>query len=243
MDDLDVYNSILNEDTTQGASFLEYKKKYGANSSNNHELLNETSGPGLGSIMEGLDSLPAYKPDIQTQLSADEAAFNILLVQYSTAYTTYIANLNTGKASSADNSGNLLQVNNLYSQLITKANAIKTGLSQLNLPDYNNRLSQTARDKQAAINTAIQQFQAKQETISNIKAQYDSDSADGALETTGLTMDSHYIHYLVYFFIGIVLLVFIFNIAMKPDADVTKSIFFLVALFAVYIISRRAINN
>jgi hypothetical protein len=250
---LDASNSFLNADTAQGFNFLDYKKKYATDPGNNHDLLEKSSSPEWGSIIEaadGTDSLSQYKSAAQKNLAANEIAFNALLSQYTTAYNSYIGssymtNVAAGRVPSAtDSSGNTVAEKNLQdlnTQLLTLARTIATELTGLSTTDSSLRSS--IASKQSKLLTSVAQLQAQQERLTGTNQTNEMDTIDGALETTGLHMNSVYFHYIVYFFIGIVLLVFIFNISVNPNADVKNAGFFLVALLAVYLLSRRAMNN
>ena len=47
-----------------------------------------------------------------------------------------------------------------------------------------------------------------------------------------------YYYYIAYFFTGLLMIALIFNMLINPEADTKKGMFLLVALTAVYVISR-----
>jgi hypothetical protein len=232
--DLDTYNTI-NADTEQGSTFLEYKQKYATASGNNHYLLSESSSPNLGSIVEavdGTDSVSRNKSATQTNLTANQKEFNDLLSKYSLAYNGYILTL----TSSSDNSESEAKLQELNNQLITKAQTIVTEMNSLNQMD--NTLSESNQDTKSILVQRIKELKEHQDKLNGFNKNHDSDSIDGKLETSALSMNSIYYHYIVYFFIGLTLIGFIFYISMNPNADIMKAVFLLIALSAVYIISR-----
>jgi len=231
-DDLDVYN-IINADTDQGSSFLNYKKKY----NNNHDLLAESSSSEVGSIVEaldGTDSISQYKSAKEKQLSADQATFNTLLSQYTTLYNTYIASIKTPLPTDSSNNVIIANLRAKNTELIQLAEKILGGINSIQTTS--NSLNTSIQSKQAKLKDELNKLQIHQSKMSSRK--YDMDSVDGVIETTSLSMNSSFMQYIVYFFIGITLLVFIFNMTINPEADIMKASFFLIALFSVYIISR-----
>ena len=247
MDDLDIYNT-LNADTDQGTSFLDYRKQYATASGNNHNLLAVSSSPDMGSIIEaidGSDSISKYKSATQQALTANQAAFDTLLTKYTTAYnsyvsSTYMTKVNTGLIPSATDSSNniVVQANlqSLNSQLLALATTIVSEIKSLRTTD--GTLRKNIQDQETSLISYINELNEQQGILNNIKTHYDTSSVDGRIETTALTYNSYYFQYIVYFFISVTMIVFIFNITINPNADIMKSVFLLVALFAVYIISR-----
>lgn len=233
--DLDTYNTI-NADTEQGATFLEYKRKYATASGNNHDLLAVSSSLGLDSIVEavdGTDSISRYQSAMQKNLSANQAVFNTLLSQYSTAYNNYISNLMDSNNTSEEEA----KLRVLNAELITMAQTIVTEMKSLETSD--NTLRVSTEDTQKKLVERIRQLKNEKDKMNSFNKKYDdTDSIDGKLETSALSMNSIYYHYIVYFFVGITLIVFIFYMSMNPNADPMRGIFLLVGLFAVYIISR-----
>jgi hypothetical protein len=247
MDNLDIYDT-LNADTEQGTSFLDYRIQYAKARGNNHDLLAESSSPGLGSIIEaidGSDSISKYKSATQQSLTANQTAFDTLLTQYTTAYnsyvsSTYMTKVNTGvKPSVTDTSNNIVVQANLQalnSQLLALATTISREINSLRATD--GTLRKNIQDQETSLFRYINELNEQQGILNNVKTSFDSDSVDGRIETTELTFDSYYLQYIVYFFISVTLIVFIFNITINPNADIMRSVFLLVALLAVYIISR-----
>ena len=252
-DNLGIYDN--NDDNAnysadmQGVSFMDYRKKFIKTGSDEHDLLTQTSSSTVGSIMEamnGAESISGYQSTAEQILSADEDAFNALLSQYTTAYnsyisSTYMTNVKNGVAPSATDSSNntLLKANlqSLNDRLLTLATTIAREIDALKRTT-NTNLRVSIADKQAALIERIDELKAQRGQFEHINNNYDIDSMDGAVETTALNMDAFYLHYIVYFFIGVVLVVFIFNISVNPEADTKKATFFIAALFSVYIISR-----
>lgn len=234
---LDIYEDKIDADTEQGASFLEYKKEYAKANGNNHALLSESSSSDIGSIIEaidGSDSISGKQSALEKNLSNNQAVFNALLSEYTTAYNIYIKNIkNSNYSNNSVDEAQLLALNN---ELLRLAETIVSESRQLQTTDIDlkNRIDKKLQD----IIVDINKLQGQQQKFVKFNDKYDTDSVDGAIETTSLNMNSIYAHYIVYIFIALTLIVFIFNISINPEADVMKSIILLVALLAVYIISR-----
>ena len=244
--DADYFNNSAN---IQGASFMEYRNKFTTSGSNEHELLTKSSSPEVGSIIEAMDgtnSIDGYQTTAEQTLSADEDAFNALLSQYTTAYnsyisSTYMTNINNGiQPSATDSSNNTIKQANLQSlnnQLLNLATKIVGEISALKMNTYDNLRVSIEKKKESLIKS-INELKSQHNNFNRVNSQFDVDSVDGGIETSTLHMNSVYLHYIVYFFIGVILIVFIFNISVNPEADTKKASFFIIALFSVYIISR-----
>lgn len=233
IDDLGIYDNN-NADTAQGIDFLDNRKKYSIASGNNHDLLCISSSPNMASIteaIEGYASISSFPTANQTKYTADKAAFDALLAQYTTEYNTYIT---ANSTSATDSSGQTLL--NLNQQLSVLAQTIITDINNLKTSDTT--LNASIQSNQANIMTSLQRLQNQRQILSDISNNFDINSLDGNIEVTALNMNSVYLKYIVYFFIGLLLIVFIFNITVNPNADVMKSVFLLVSLLSVYIISR-----
>lgn len=252
-DNLGIYDNNEDNDNNsaniQGASFMDYRKKFIQAGSDEHKLLTESSSPALGSIIEAMnatESVGGYKSAAEQTLSADEDAFNALLSQYTTAYNSYISskymtNASNGiKPSATDSSNNAVLEANLQSlnnRLLTLATTIVGEINALKTTTHSN-LRVSIEKKQESLMQRINELKEQRGKFENINKHFDIDSIDGAIETSTLNMDAFYVHYIVYFFIGVLLLIFIFNISVNPEADTTRATFFIVALLSVYIISR-----
>ena len=252
-DNLGIYdtNNIDVNDSAniQGVSFMDYRTKFTKSGSNEHELLTKSSSPKVGSIVEamnGSNSVEGYQSAAQQTLSTDEAAFNVLISRYTTAYnnyisSTYMTKLNNGIAPSTTDSSNndviednLKKLNDelliLATKIVGQINSLKTNTDDV--------LRESIEIQKESLTRRIAELQTHRNNLNHTNTNFDRDSVDGAIETTTLNLDAFYVHFIVYLFIGAVLIVFIFNISVNPEANTTKATFFIVALFSVYIISR-----
>ena len=253
-DNLGIYDNnndnANNSANIQGVSFMDYRTKFTKTGSDEHKLLTKSSSPTVGSIIEamnGTNSTGGYQSAAEQTLSADEAAFNALLTQYTTAYNSYVSsrNITINNAtngtppSTTDSSNNAIIEANLQAlndQLLALATKI---VGEINaLKTTNSSLRGSIADKQTILMQRIADLKAQRDNFDNVNKKYDIDSVDGAIETTTLNVDAYYVHYIVYFFIGVILIVFIFNMSINPEADTTRATFFIMALLSVYIISR-----
>jgi hypothetical protein len=254
-DNLGIYDSndynTNNSANIQGLSFMDYRKKFTITGSEQHELLTKTSSSTVGSIIEAMnanESIHGYRSEAEKILSADEDAFNALFSQYTTAYNNYVSSKNiimqntsngivTCSRDSVDIELMEANLQALNEQLLALATKIVSQINNLKTTTHSD-LRESILSKQDDLMNLIQNLKEQQGKLNNINKNYDVDSIDGAVETTKLNVDAFYLHFIVYFFIGVLLFVFIFNISINPEADTTKATFFIMTLLSVYIISR-----
>jgi hypothetical protein len=96
-------NMGLNKHIEQGIQFKEYGKKY--NRENEHKLLEDSSSPQWGSIVEaltGMDSTQQPASASTSPLSAEQESLNKLISEYSTLYKTYTATMINKPSTDAD---------------------------------------------------------------------------------------------------------------------------------------------
>jgi hypothetical protein len=231
-DDLGIFNA----DTEQGTTFINYRKKYEIAGGNDHSLLSVSSSPELGSIVEAYASRDSllYRPStLEQAMTTDNSAFNTKLSQYITAYNAYVLVATDNSGSTVAAKANLTTLNTqliaLAQQIVGKMTAEQTVGSANN---------QQLRDRETNLIALIQELQEQQAKISNINNSYDNDSIEGNIEYTTLNTNSMYYYYIAYFFTGLLMIALIFNMLINPEADTKKGMFLLVALTAVYVISR-----
>lgn len=235
-ENMDYYD--INTHIEQGKQFKIYGKKY--YSDNEHKLLEDSSSPEWGSIVEAMtspDSVKKRNGNVEgmvsmASLSQNNAEFNNQLTSYSTLYNMYMSTMlqkpPTDEARIA-----------MEAELARKKAALLAAASQLNADMINNSSSNDAiRATIAEKQNNLRSFIANHE-IPVSKNQYDESTISGKIETTSLNMTSIYYHYLVYFIITVTLISFTFNMLVNPNANPMNAAYVLGALFIVYFITKR----
>lgn len=233
-------NSInLNQDIQQGIQFMNYSKEYGTVKNNNFSLLENTSAPNVGSIIEALnngsDSTQNRLNVLQQELSADEAQLNTLLSAYASSYSSFSASLLKPHPTSADLAQRTTMEQNLnskYQQIKSLADTIQTNLQELK----NTGLTNPA--KQHEIEIKMSELSNQMNEIQNFNIKTDLSSIKGQLETTKLNSISNHLHYLVFLITAITVIAFIMYLTLNPNANVTRLIYVVGALVVIYVISR-----
>ena len=118
--------------------------------------------------------------------------------------------------------------------IVANANQIQSSLDSTTGPN----LMASLANNQDKLNGYLKALE-EQKAAGTDENRYDETTISGAIETTGLNMNSMYYHYIVYFFISITLISFTFNILVNPNANVMNAIIVVGALFLIYFIMRR----
>lgn len=248
-------NMEFNKHIEQGIQFKDYGKKY--NRENEHKLLEDSSSPQWGSIVEaltGMDSTQQPASASTSQLSAEQASLNKLISEYSTLYKTYTATMINKPSTDADRL-------KMEAELAAKQRALVQDREKMKaeVEARNNALIaasiQISEDitknsnTSAKLNTILATNQDKlggdliklaqqQKDMAMASGKYDQNTISGAIETTTLSMTSMYYHYLVYFLISLTLIAFTFNLLVNPNANAMNAIIVVSAIVLIYIIAR-----
>jgi hypothetical protein len=247
-DTLGIYNTTLynekvpsfNKDIEQGNEFMNYRKLYSENEKNKLPFVEDTSAPGIGSIVEAMrdrdDSTQSKSMKVMLRkLSKHEAHFNSLLSDYATSYNTFNASLINSHPSSDDLAQRDAMEQDLqkkYQRLIVLANAIQTDVDIISTMDGQNK--DIVRDKYAQLLTKVDGLKIQQDKFNRT----DAPTLKGKLETSELATNSIHIHFIVYLFVAITLIGFTFYIIVNPNANVLNAVYVVSLLIALYIISR-----
>jgi hypothetical protein len=223
----------MDKHIAQGIEFNHYGEKY--HRDNEHKLLEETSSPELGSIVEalsGYDSTRSHYRHSARQISADQAELNRMISAYSTLYKTYTSTM-LGKApTDADRKAMEKALTRQHAALVLASNRMNAGL--LNTPNLETNL----RANHRKISADLKQLADEQKAITKLDGKYDEATIAGATETTHLRMTSMYYHYLVYFLISLTLIAFTFNILTNPEANTVNAVIVVGAIILIYVIAR-----
>jgi hypothetical protein len=217
----------MNTHIEQGVQF---NKK--SNIINEHQLLEVSSSPMLGSIVEAFNDEYSVNQHNQIRfspMSEDQTNFNNIVSQYARdqyEYTYMGLNSTPSEAARMEMERSL---NDQKNTILAAANGINNNMKDLRWAVTNN---------QNKITNNISELNQYHSLATDIKNNFDSTSVSGQIETTELNMNSMYYHYLVYFILSITLIAFTFNIIVNPDANVMNAVVVLVALVIVYLISR-----
>lgn len=236
-ENMDYYD--INEHIDQGKEFKKYGKKY--YSDYEHKLLEYSSSPEWGSIVEAMTSMDSVNqpneaaprqmsPD-EAKLAVDNANFNAQLSSYSTLHNTYTSTMFQNEPTDTSRIA-------MESDLTTQKAALLDAANQVSLDINNNTASNTTirsaiADKQSSLKAYITNQQAEA-----TKNKMDDVTITGQIENTSLNMTSVYYHYLVYFLIGATLFGFTFYMLVNPNANATNASYVVGALLVVYFISR-----
>jgi hypothetical protein len=245
----------LNKHIEQGVQFKDYGKKY--TRENEHKLLEASSSPQWGSIVETLtamDSTQQPAPASTSQLSAQQESLNKLISEYSTLYKTYTSTMINKPSTDADRIKMEAELAAKQKALVEDRLKLKAELEARNnaLLEASTKISQDIASNSstsAELNTMLAANQDKlggdllklaqqQKNLALASGKYDQNSIAGAIETTTLKMTSMYYHYLVYFLISLTLIGFTFNILVNPNANVTSAVIVVSTIVVIYIIAR-----
>jgi hypothetical protein len=228
----------LNQHIAHGLEFKKYGEKY--QSDNQYTLLGNSSAPEWGSIVEALTD-PTSTKGTTTSVEGmskygkgDNTQFNAMVSNYATTHRTYASSMvGRKRPSNKDRIAMERSLNAQKNTIIARARQIS-----------NARNTTSARNVQAALSKnrykLNQRLNAmREQNIANKKSnKYDERTIGGAIEYTGLNMNSMYYHLLVYFVIAVTLIAFTFNLMVNPNASVLNAIYVLGALFTVYFITK-----
>jgi hypothetical protein len=224
----------------QGIEFEKYGQKY--YSDNEHALLGNTSSPFWGSIVEAFNGEDSAQPfgtevDLPSVSLVDATQFNNLVSNYATTHKTYSsAILGTHPPIAADRSSIEKDLQSQHDRIISEADEINDQMKSN--AETEAALRAANRYNQGLLNQKMNNLVQQNSTVGVLNDKYDSNTVIGALETTGLNMNSNYYHFLVYFIVSITLISFTFNMLANPNANVLNAIYVIVGLLAVYLVSR-----
>ena len=237
-----VYNDFngfdeFNKHIEQGIQFKNYGKKN--HLENEHKLLEESSAPQWGSIIEALtsyDSTQQSAPASTSQISADQANLNKLVSEYSTLYNTYTSTMINKAPTDAARKVMEKSLTDKQAALVVAVNKMNERLlAGAGASSNNNTTLLTNQDK---LNSNLVELTEQQKAMAAVNIKYDQATIAGANETTNLHMTSMYYHYLVYFIISVTLIAFTFNILTNPEANVMNAIIVVSAIILIYLIAR-----
>jgi hypothetical protein len=240
-ENLGIYNSQakseydINKDIEQGAQFKQLSQNIYA--ANEHNFLQESSAPEWGSVADACNSDDSIQKKGILEgmtMTKNQVQFNNLVSQYAGSHKAYTSAILRKKPNDASRKA-------AEKALLIRKNNVLSAANQLNR-DIKNNTATRAELNNASTNTQTNM----RKNWSNLTAaqkklltmNYDDTNAIAAIEATGLNTTSMYYHLFVYLTIAATLLAFVFNFMVNPNASVVNTTFVLVALFAVYIISK-----
>ena len=164
---LGIYNrqvhSDFNKHIEQGIQFKHYGQKY--HQENEHKLLEETSSPQWGSIIEALtgsDSTQQSATASTSQLSTDQANLNKLVSAYSTLYNTYTSTMINKAPTDVSRQAIEKELIKQQAALVVAANQMNENLLK------NANFSTTAVANQDKINSNLLQLAQQQKAMANV---------------------------------------------------------------------------
>ena len=237
--DLGIYNNYymyeknskpdINKHMEHGMQFIKFKNTM--NTDNEFSFLQKSSSSEYGSIieaLEGFESTHLTTPSDSTPVTAEEESFKILMSEYSTLYMSYIETMLSKDPSDVSR-------REMEAELNTRKNAL---LDMATIIMNNIRASSSSTSSINAENLQNAMNELNEKTVQTINT-YDENTISGKIETTKLNMTSMYYHYIVYFFICLILISFTFNIFINQNADVMNAIIVVGALLLVFLISKK----
>jgi hypothetical protein len=219
----------INKHMEHGMQFIKFKNTM--NTDNEFSFLQNSSSPEYGSIIEALEgheSTQTTTPSDSTPVTAEEESFKILMSEYSTLYMTYTATMLSKDPSDVSRREMEAELNARKNALLDMATIIMNNIRA----SSSRSSSMNAENLQNAMN------ELNEKTVQPINT-YDENTISGKIETTKLNMTSMYYHYIVYFFICLILISFTFNIFINQNADVMNAIIVVGALLLVFLISKK----
>jgi hypothetical protein len=229
---------VLDQDIQQGLQFTNYGKKYYED--NEHKLLEESSSPLWGSIVEAFNGPNSVKPQnpvpaAQAMLN-DQKQFNDLVSKYANAQNTYSYTILSNKRTDLHRTSMEKDIATQRNNLIKRGKQIQTNNTALLAT--NNKLRKQISTNQPILKNKAMNLNQQRMRIDQINKKYDKNTLGGLIETTELTMNSMYYHYLVYFLISVTLIAFTFNILVNPNANVMNAIIVVCTIIMIYLITR-----
>jgi len=166
-------------------------------------LMDQTTGPGLGSIVESLTTMdkttnPLQKQDMveQKKIAALEDKFNKTLSDYTQTYKTYTDSLAHGTGADTPKMEALhSQLIKLNEQLLSITNEIWKGVQSVNT--RNAKLAPAAASHRNDLQARMKALEKAQAQL-NHKTQMSS-TLSGEIDNRNLNVDATYMHYIVWF--------------------------------------------
>ena len=229
----------INKHMEHGMQFIKFKNTM--NTDNEFSFLQNSSSPEYGSIIEALEgheSTQTTTPSDSTPVTAEEESFKILMSEYSTLYMTYTATMLSKDPSDVSRREMEADLNARKNALLDMATIIMNNIRASSSRASSSRASNSRASSMNAENLQNAMNELNEKTVQNINT-YDENTISGKIETTKLNMTSMYYHYIVYFFICVILISFTFNIFINQNADVMNAIIVVGALLLVFLISKK----
>ena len=187
----------------QGAEFNILQKRIINNTLPDLPLMEQTTMPGLGSIVESLGNQDSTKTPLEfidkkefNTLKELEIEFNQKLTEYVAAYKNNLENIVTTQNASGENSELNSQVSRLNEELLSISNRMWEQTQNLHTTDT--RLKKAIYEKRTVLRNQMQKLQDQHQQHQRIKIA--SSTLKGEIEDNRLQLDSAYVQYLVCFF-------------------------------------------
>ncbi len=187
----------------QGSAFLYMQHEIVEGVLPDLPLMDQTTGPGLGSIVESLTTMdkttnPLQKQDMveQKKIAALEDKFNKTLSDYTQSYKSYTGALAHGTGAGTPQMEALhTKLIKLNEQLLTITNEIWKGVQSVN--SRNAKLAPVAASHR---NNLQARMKALEKAQNQLKQKADmSSTLSGEIDNRNLNVDATYMHYIVWF--------------------------------------------
>ena len=187
----------------QGSAFLYMQHEIVEGVLPDLSLMDQTTGPGIGSIVESLTTMdntanPLRKQDMveQKKITALEDKFNKTLSDYTQTYKTYTDALTHGTGANTPKMEALHnQLVKLNEQLLTITNEIWKGVQSVNVRGA--KLAPVAAKHRNNLQVRMKALEKSKDQLKH-KADMAS-TLRGEIDNRNLNVDAAYMHYMVWF--------------------------------------------
>ena len=219
------FGNKLNNDPglKQGSAFNSMQKQIIDRTLPALPLMEETTMPGLGSIVESLSNQESAESPLKNvdkrefkALQKLETEFNQKLTQYVAAYKAQLEHLteaDTGEQNNKKNKNLAAQVQHLNDELLNISNRMWSHIQKLHTTDV--QLQKALTSKRTALRKQMQQLQAHHQHHEQVRTS--GSTLEGEIEDRHLQVDSLYLQYLVWFFAASTLAVVAFHQVTKKS--------------------------
>jgi len=218
------FGNKLNNDPglKQGAAFNSMQKQIIDRTLPALPLMEETTMPGLGSIVESLSNQESAESPLKNvdkrefkALQKLETEFNQKLTQYVAAYKAQLEHI-TSEGANRDNKENknlAAQVQRLNNELLDISNRMWTRIQKLHTTDV--KLQKALIEKRSVLRKQMQQLQGRRQHHEQVRTS--GSTLEGEIDDNNLQVNSLYLQYLVWFFAASTLAVVAFHQVTKKS--------------------------
>lgn len=195
-------SSMPDEALQQGVTYNHLQNRIMSRVYPNLPLIEQTSGAGLGSLVETLENMSDAKTPLEKtdaaewkRLSALEDKFNKTLSDYTQAYKQYTESLINSSGPVELNSPLYAKVRKLNDELLTLSKNMWGQVQNIHVQDQ--QLESTVQKHRAVLQTRLQSLSGERDRLNQLARQ--QETLTGELANSHLVVDSAYYRYIVWF--------------------------------------------